>query len=551
MKKLIAIGTVILLTAALFAGCTAPPPAVTSDITPVPTQQGTDAPAESADPGDAKLAVSDGGIFKLPIVETPLTYSIWCPASYIGVVGMKTANDSLAYQEVERRTGIHVDWIHPEGGQEQESFNLVIASQSYPDSILSYSHYYVGGLESYVSDGIILDLTELVSDYAPNYQAIRTADDDIRRRTITDSGSIDAFFRIKQTFQPSWYGVVTRADWMEKLGIESPRTYDQFTDMLRKYKEDIHCEIPLSLEASGLSSFFMAGFDVGADFIVVDGKVKYGPIEEGFREYLGLVRQWFSEGLIDPDFFVRQGYIGDKYPLVSTGMIGSFPAVYTFMDLAVQHSNTDGYRLTAVEPPVKNIGDVRKIMISSEYHRLEGYLSVITTACADPVPLTKWYDYFYTEEGSLFANFGIEGLSYTFVGGKPTLTDLVAKDPNGVAQAYVWQKYTCLSMTGLYDWERELSPALSEDALAAGEIWDRNWSDSITMPGVSIRSSESQEYSMIITDVNAYVREMVVKFIIGTEPLNAFDAYVEKCKNLGIDRAVAIQQAAYNRFMAR
>jgi putative aldouronate transport system substrate-binding protein len=137
------------------------------------------------------------------------------------------------------------------------------------------------------------------------------------------------------------------------------------------------------------------------------------------------------------------------------------------------------------------------------------------------------------------------------VNGKPTLTDLVAKDPNGVAQAYVWQKYTCLSMTGLYDWERELSPALSEDALAAGEIWDRNWSDSISMPDVSIRSSESQEYSTIITDVSSYVREMVVKFIIGTEPLNAFDDYVEKCKSLGIDRATAIQQAAYTRFMAR
>jgi putative aldouronate transport system substrate-binding protein len=43
---------------------------------------------------------------------------------------------------------------------------------------------------------------------------------------------------------------------------------------------------------------------------------------------------------------------------------------------------------------------------------------------------------------------------------------------------------------------------------------------------------------------------MVLKYIIGTESLDSWDAFVKTVQDMGIDQAVAVTQAAYDRYMA-
>jgi putative aldouronate transport system substrate-binding protein len=52
-----------------------------------------------------------------------------------------------------------------------------------------------------------------------------------------------------------------------------------------------------------------------------------------------------------------------------------------------------------------------------------------------------------------------------------------------------------------------------------------------------------------MADVNVYSEEMVLKFIMGVEPLSKFDEYVGKIKELGIEEAIAVTQSAVDRFM--
>jgi putative aldouronate transport system substrate-binding protein len=44
---------------------------------------------------------------------------------------------------------------------------------------------------------------------------------------------------------------------------------------------------------------------------------------------------------------------------------------------------------------------------------------------------------------------------------------------------------------------------------------------------------------------------MVLKFIIGTEPLSGFDAFVATVKSMGIDEAIALTQAALDQYMSK
>ncbi|MNI80736.1 hypothetical protein D3C73_1372900 [compost metagenome] len=55
----------------------------------------------------------------------------------------------------------------------------------------------------------------------------------------------------------------------------------------------------------------------------------------------------------------------------------------------------------------------------------------------------------------------------------------------------------------------------------------------------------------ITNEVNTYGDEMLLKFIMGAEPMENFDKYVEQMKKLGIEKAIAMQQAALDRYNKR
>ena len=44
---------------------------------------------------------------------------------------------------------------------------------------------------------------------------------------------------------------------------------------------------------------------------------------------------------------------------------------------------------------------------------------------------------------------------------------------------------------------------------------------------------------------------MILKFIVGAEPLSGFDGYVAQIKAMGMERAIELTQAAYDRYMAK
>ena len=45
--------------------------------------------------------------------------------------------------------------------------------------------------------------------------------------------------------------------------------------------------------------------------------------------------------------------------------------------------------------------------------------------------MLQFFDYFYTDEGYLLANYGIEGESYDLIDGVPTWSDYIMNNPDG------------------------------------------------------------------------------------------------------------------------
>ncbi|MNP47937.1 hypothetical protein D3C76_1420250 [compost metagenome] len=85
----------------------------------------------------------------------------------------------------------------------------------------------------------------------------------------------------------------------------------------------------------------------------------------------------------------------------------------------------------------------------------------------------------------------------------------------------------------------------------AVEVWKKTNGDKHNLPSLTPTPEESTEYATIMNDIDTLVDEMTLKIVLGSAPLEEFTKYVDKMKSLKLDRAIAIQQAAYDRYNKR
>jgi len=491
---------------------------------------------------------------KLPIVNEPFKVTIWAPNGEGIQKTMNTLSDAEFYKELERRTGVTVEFIHPPIGQQNDSFNLMIASGNYPDiieMIHPYGYMFPGGYDKAIEEGIVLRLNELVDQYAPNYKKLLYSSEQIRKESFTDSGNLPGFWSISANGpQPPWMGMVVRKDWLDDLGLDVPVTYDDWYNMLIAFRDIKKAEAPMMLHYSGFNpmNIFEGGYGITDTFFQVDGKVKYGPLEPGYREYISMLSKWYAEGLIDKDFATKQDFIPSS-DYTASNRTGAFYCQYIDFTGLKAKAEDKNYELVAVSTPVKKVGDSLHVR---QKNTQSGSINwVVTSACKDPVTVTKWLDYNYTEEGDLLAAYGFEGKTFEYnKEGKPEFTSFMYNNPDGYSLQEMYLKYCKLGGACIYHWEREFA-GLPKNSLDAVQIWQKNNDAAYILPPITLTADEGAEYSRIMSDIETYRQEMVLNFILGVEPLSNYDNFVNQIKSMNIERAIELQQAALDRFNKR
>lgn len=493
-------------------------------------------------------AAEDSGM-TLPITEEPVTLTVFAglDSNLTGLVN--DYNDNEFFQELERRTGVHLEFIIPASGNEQEAYNLMIASGELADIITHNGYSYPEGWDAAVDDGYYLDLTPYLDTYLKDYNRVRTSDPLMEKSTVTDSGRVVGLHILYTEKQGPWMGMQIRKDWLDELGLEVPVTYDELEEVLKQFKEKKNAYAPLSIGANGYmetSHALSAGYGVLEDFMQVDGEVVYGPVQDGWREYLTMLNKWYEEGLLDPDFMTNGGWQVDT-AMVVNGETGVWNAMYTM--ISQYESGDSGIEVVPMTSPVKEEGDALHI------RREDGFVGnavAISADCEYPEIAMQLWNYLYTEEGSLLANYGVEDDTFTYQDGKPVLTEKIANNEQySMSQAQALYLMPPSRFGGFYDWTRELA-AVPEKDVKAFDIWGVS-DDAYILPArISYTSEESTERAKIVAEVKTYMEENSVKFITGVLDIDAeWDNYVNQLKELGIDRAVEITQAALDRFNSR
>ncbi len=523
-----------------------------SEASPSSTTEESGAAAESGDESQAETA--ETGEFQLPIVDEPTTLSYFVADDSNAAIMTTDWNDNEFYQEMERRTGVHLEFEMVSSADYQTNFNLMIASGNLADMIYVGASYYAEGVDAAIDDGYFLDLTDLVDEYMPNYERIRTSDVQYELLSTTDSGRLGAVYELRQSKQGPWLGLWIRQDWLDDLNLDTPVTFDDYHEVLTAFKNEKGATAPLILNFSGSDGEFgtmSGGLNVLNSWQLDEtGKVNFGPYMDAWKEYVTIMHQWYTEGLIDPDFMATDERTADMAKVV-TGASGLFAALYTMPSVYEAASEDPNMDLAPVNPPVMNEGDEGHIRLRDSY--TSGNTAISADSENWEVAL-RWLDYLYTDEGALLANYGVEGDTFEFdENGKPVFTDKILNNENGWTMTQTVASYLCPSagIANWSDWTRELAGVPEKDQ-ACYDVWSE-FSDDWRLPSsVTLTQDESTERAALYADISTIVKEQTAQFISGALDIESnWDAYISALEASGMERAIEITQAAYDRYLAR
>lgn len=539
---------------ASLAGCGGSKTADTQTAAPT-TAQGTTAAEGSQAAGETTAAAE----FSYPMADGG-SFSYWCELTTTVSANYSNLGETPFAKNWMEKTGSQIEFLHPPTGQMKEQFSLILADGNLPD-LMEYNWMvdYPGGPEKAIKDGVIVPLNDVFAQYCPNLTKYLQENPDIDKMIKTDDGKYYAFPFIRGDERLcNTIGLMLRGDWLDELGMEVPTTIDEWHEVLTAFKEKKGATAPYTFEYTNQNLILADPFAFAHNtcryfYIGDDGKVHYGAAEDNYKDFLTTMNQWYSEGLVDADLAtlgndqvsakMTNGTAG-----ASIGWAGSRMGTWT---AAAQASNPD-YRLVPAPYPTTEKGAFPEFgQMENQY---SGRASVaITTSCKDLEKAARLMDYAYGEEGHMAFNFGIEGESYEMVDGYPTYTDQIMKNPDGwpisqAMSAYIRGNYNGPFVQDLRYLEQYYT---LDEQKATPEVWGASNAKKHALPPITPTAEESKEFSTIMNEINTYRDEMTLKFMFGTESLDNFDTYVQNIKNMGLDRALEIQNAALDRYNAR
>lgn len=474
----------------------------------------------------------------------------WIPLDSTAATIIKSFDESRLAQKLMENTNTDITFVHPPQGQDSEKFNLLTASDELPDIITYNWNKYPGGPQKAIKEKVIADLNQY-KDKLPNLMKYLDEHPDIKKMALTDEGQLFSFpfIRGDDSLCVS-HGLIVRNDWLKELGLEVPKTMDDWEKMLTAFKEKKGATSPF---CSTNIYLFAGAFETSSEYYLDNGKVKYGPFDPEYKDFITTMRRWYQNGLIDSDFATRDRKAIHSNILndVSGAASGSIGAdIGAIMRAA---SDINGFDIVGAPFPTLTGGKAEFGVYQVPVTADNLSYSAITTSCADTDGALKLLDYGYSEEGHMLYNFGVEGESYEMVDGYPTYTEEITQNSEGLSMTAAMSRYMLSYKSGPFVQDlryMEQYAALPQQK----EAW-KTWSDtnakSHKLPNLYMKDDELSRYTELKNSVDTRANEITLKLIIGTEPMENYDALIQELHTRGADEIIAMQQAAYQRYQSR
>lgn len=558
LKRIVAALLGVMMAGSVFVGCSSTGKESSSKSEGSSSkQEEQSSTGEEAPEGDSKLIAPDGG--KLSIYT----------GIPVGAVqsGMTSLSEHSVVKQMEKETGITFSFVHPPEGDDGTFFNTTIASGQYPDIFNDGFGNYPGNVVAAINDGVLISMNDLIEKHAPNYLAkIESKGTEVAKNMVSDTGEHVRFgspFNDEALETRQHTGLVMRKDWLEELGLQPPRTIDELTSVLLEFKDKKGATDPFAVGRikewiHGHGNAIAGTFGVMNNGYQVDenGKVFYSRVQEGYKEYLTLMNDWLSKGIITRDYVNRT--LSDANKLLYSGKAGMAHIGNWETREAIELGKLEdpNFDLIGIQFPRKSDPEAPYNLGSPNISGTDGTSWHISSACKDPELAIKFLDYLYLPETQLLTTWGVGDLgdgtrTFDEVDGRRVFSDFINNNPempfNTFRFVYTLQNF-------MIEWDAEMQRQ-QYNAPQNEQCWVA-WSYNTDGSGkvhdtITLTADEAKTFAKNKTKMDTYGDEMTYKFILGDEPLDKFGDFVKALEGMGLAENVAIQQAAEDRWKQR
>ncbi len=420
-------------------------------------------------------------------------------------------------KELEARTNtkLSITWVSPNNYTEKS--NVTLASGDIPDMLLMLDPF-DPQLKILAEQGALWDLKPIMADY-PNLSSSYPQES---WNNLMYKGGIYGIPRVRPLDGGGGLPLL-RNDWLKNLNLAYPTTMDDLFEVLKAFTyndpdgNQVNDTVGLAVDMGNLAFVeFAFNRSNGVWKLMDDGKLTHISLLPETRQALEWMVRAYQEGIISEDFATLKA--SQLRDLVKANKAGGWvDAVKPSWLLTgeMRKSNPDADLLAA--PYLEGPNGKYAPQGEGSY----GMFVIPKTVKEDKLKkILDFMEYGASEEGWVLANFGLENEHFTIEEDLRMNTDAGAAllSRSGMPQI----------VSNLDKYERSVQVGIPLDFYKRNkEVIDARAEVSIKNAALGLSSEIFDKYGM---EYEKKMADLKVKIIIGVEPIDAWDKYVEQLK---------------------
>lgn len=465
----------------------------------------------------------------------------------------------VLWQTVEEKFNVDIEWNHAD-----QELALMISSGEMADMLVGVSPT---DANLYGTDGAFKDLSGIIANM-PVLQTWFGKLEGVEPMITYSDGSQYFFPRIVYDSASTWAGWMANKNLLETAGVDisTMDTPEGMYEALKKYKEFDPESYPLRTVDKDYVMVYNWFCTAANTYDVVDGdQALYTPLTEEYRKATEYLKKLYEEKLISPEFLndeagaVTQAFIDEKSVVTMGSWVGRLENFNSQMEAA------------GVEPGL--IGILAPSTKEKERWNTLAHLNVdattgvvVSAAASDEVAerIGRIMDWLYDQSeggGYEILIHGVEGEHWSkgdnFVPGESgyEITDELLNDPLYVDNATYFNNVigNKSMLPTAYGTDCMLILYKSEAGLTAfTEIGPADFVQH-RYPVFTFEKEDNDKKAQIMADLNTYVEETTVSFILGTQDLNddTWGRFVQTMKDMGAEEYQSLLQKYYDGYLTR